>query len=639
MTTPYRQLLDPDDEPISPDTASTFDDILRLRLSRRQMLKTVGAGAAALLLVSSHRGWARETSAHGVSSLRFAEVPRGRDDRLHVPLGYHAEVLLRWGEPLFRDAPTFDPHRQSAQSQRLQFGYNNDFVAYMPLPRGGSRSDHGLLAVNHEYTLGSLMFPDTPHRLSRSAPQVAVEIMAHGMSIVELQRTASGWRLITDSSLNRRITPVTQMRLAGPAAGHRRMKTRYSPDGVTTWGTYANCSGGVTPWGTVLSAEENIQFYFAGNIDGLSEAENYRRFGLPGELLIMPWGRHFRRWHLDVNPNEPLHAGWIVEVDPFDPHSIPVKRTALGRCKHEGCSVHLNTDGRVVCYTGDDQAYEYIYRFVSRDRYDPNDRAANLDLLDDGVLSVAEFNADGKVTWHPLVFGRGPFTEGNGFHSQADVVIDVRKAADRVGATRMDRPESVEVNPVTGSVFVVLTTNNLRTRAEADAANPRAHNMFGHIIELLPPDGDHSAPKFSWELFLLAGDPEHPDHGARYHDHVSENGWLIGPDNCTFDREGRLWISTDGANPYGFADGVWATDVTGAGRALTRHFLRAPVGAEVCGPCFTPDNTTFFCAIQHPGEGSTYKNPATRWPDFRPDYPPRPAVVAVTKDDGGVVGS
>ncbi len=639
MPPPHQRLDDPDDEPVSPGDAATFDSILRLRLSRRETLKALGAGAAMLGLFSDQAVAARGANEGAVSSLIFSEVPRGRDDRLHVPAGYRAQVVLRWGQPMFPGAPAFDPHRQSAQSQQLQIGYNNDFVGYLPLPRGTADSDHGLLAVNHEYTLGSLMFPETTHRLLRPVPQVATEMMAHGMSIVELRRTASGWRLITDSAFNRRITPLTRMRLSGPAAGHPRMKTRYSPDGAVTWGTYANCSGDVTPWGTVVTAEENIQFYYSGLGDGLPEEENYRRFGMHGGLLTMPWGRHFQRWNLALNPNEPLHAGWIVEVDPFDPTSTPVKRTALGRCKHEGCCVHVNADGRVVCYLGDDQEYEYVYRFVTRDRFHPDRRAENLQLLDDGILSVAEFDATGTVTWHPLVFGRGPLTQRNRFHSQADVVIDLRKAADLVGATRMDRPESVVVNPVTGSVFVVLTANRRRMNAEVDAANPRPHNTFGHILELVPPDGDHSALKFKWEVFLLAGNPGQPEQGAGYHPQVSSNGWLMCPDNCDFDAEGRMWIATDGANLHGLADGVWATDVAGPGRALTRHFLRAPIGAEVCGPCFTPDNTTFFCAIQHPGEGSTYAHPTTRWPDFRADQPPRPAVVAVTREDGGVIGS
>ncbi|MDH3282702.1 MAG: PhoX family phosphatase [Gammaproteobacteria bacterium] len=636
-----RSALDHDDLPVSPDTNPTFEEVIKLRLSRRQALQTLGAGAAVVAALPWTQTRATAGEATGPSSLRFAEVSHGRDETLHVPPGYHAQVVLRWGDPLFPASPDFDPARQSAASQRLQFGYNNDYVVYLPIPRGESRSDHGVLAVNHEYTIGSLMFPDSPAQFASSKKHVAVEIMAHGMSIAEVRRTPRGWHIMIDSGLNRRITPLTELRMSGPAAGHPRLRTPYSKDGVLTWGTYANCAGGVTPWGTVLTAEENIQFYFEGSIDAAPEVENYRRLGLgtPGVPAFFRWHRHYRRWNLQSNPNEPLHVGWIVEVDPYDPLSKPVKRTALGRCKHEGCNVFINRDGRIVCYMGDDQHYEYVYRFVTQRRYDPKDRLANVDLLDEGVLSVAEFNATGKIIWHPLIYGQGPLTERNGFRSQGDVVIDLRKAADLVGATRMDRPEGIGVNPVTNSVFVLLTENSYRAHHDAHPANPRGWNISGHILELTPPEGDHAAPEFNWELFLLAGNPANPDHRARYHGLTTEHGWLVNPDNCTFDRQGRLWITTDNGVRHQYADGVWACDVFGPGRALTRHFLRAPVGAEVCGPCFTPDDTTFFCAIQHPAEGTSFRNPATRWPDFRLDHPPRPAVVAVTKNDGGVIGT
>jgi len=313
-------------------------------------------------------------------------------------------------------------------------------------------------------------------------------------------------------------------------------------------------------------------------------------------------------------------------------------------------------DGRVAVYSADDERYEYVYRFVTAGRLDPSDRRANANLLDQGTLSAARFDADGTVTWLPLVHGRGPLVPANGFSSQADVLVEARRAADLVGATPMDRPEDVEPDPVSGRVYVVLTYNERRkpkddpsARERADAANPRPGNRWGHVIELIPPGGtgraaDHTADTYRWEFFILAGDPGKPEQGAKYGPGLSPSGWLAAPDNVAFDPRGRVWIATDGmptqAQPPA-ADALYAADTAGPGRAVTRRFFAAPQGAEVCGPVLTPDGRTLFLAVQHPGEGrgSTFDNPTTRWPDFTPGMPPRPAIVVITKRDGGEIGS
>jgi len=612
-------------------TNPEFAAVLARSLRRREFLgwgMTLGGAMRSLAAVA-------ETSE--ATTLSFTEVEQGLDAQLTIPPGYRVQVLLRWGDPLFSTAPAFAFAHQSAAVQEQQFGFNNDFIGFLSLPFGSQSSDHGLLVVNHEYTDSTLMFPTGPqsHELDRA--QVDIEIAAHGLSVVEIRRDRDGqWRVVRDSAYNRRLTPLTPMLLSGPAAGHERLRTLYSQDGRHTLGTYGNCAGGVTPWGTILTGEENVDAYFCGELAGLPEAENYARFGM--ELNGRSWGHHYPRWDLAQNPQEPLHVGWIVEIDPFDPNSVPKKRTALGRCKHEGCNVFVDAEGTVVAYSGDDSRFEYLYKFVCARRFDPADRAANLDLLDEGTLYVARFEDDNTLHWLPLIHGEGPLTAANGFHSQGDVVIDLRKAADLVGATKMDRPEDVEVNPVTGHVYAMLTNNSQREPAQVDAVNPRARNEHGQIVEFWPESGRHADTVFRWELFLVAGDPAREPF-TLYHPKLGPNGWLSCPDNCAFDGFGNLWIATDGAEDSGVADGVWATEVSGSHRALTKRFLRAPIGAEICGPFFTPDNTSFFCAVQHPGQDSALQAPSTRWPDFDPNLPPRPAVVVITKEDGGRVGS
>lgn len=626
-------------------TGRSFDDVLASRLSRRAALTGLGA-----TVVATTSGLMKTTQAAptGPSSLAFKELALGLDQRDHVAEGYDIQVLVRWGDKVAADAPAFDPNNVTAASQEKQFGYNNDFLAYLPLPVGSRSSENGLLVVNHEYTNTNLIFAGIGEgRASRTRAtkaQCEAELAAHGLSVLEIRKAGNGWQVVENSRYNRRIHGNTPITVSGPAAGHDKLKTSADPTGMRVLGTLNNCAGGWTPWGTMLTAEENFNGYFGGNADGMPDRELYRRYGVSADSWYA-WWRHIDRFNVEKERNEPNRHGWIVEFDPYDPAATPVKRTALGRFKHEGCHSVLAPDGRVVIYSGDDERGEYVYKFVTEGRYNPNDRAANRDLLDRGTLFVAQFHDNGGVIWLPIVHGQRPLTAANGFDSQADILINTRRAGDLLAATPMDRPEDIEPNPVTGRVTLILTNNSQRTADRVNRVNPRAPNPHGHIIEIIPPAGaggpDHASVEARWEMFLLAGKPG-IDAGSRYHRMISEHGWLSCPDNCAFDSQGRIWIATDGApTAAGIADGVWAADVSGPGRALTRHFYHAPTGAEVCGPIFTPDDRNLFLAIQHPGEneGSTFERPSTRWPDFQNNLPPRPAVVVVTKRDGGVIGS
>ncbi|TCT02371.1 hypothetical protein EDC64_11314 [Aquabacter spiritensis] len=531
----------------------------------------------------------------------------------------------------------------------MQFGYNNDFVGYIPRP-GGDPAARGLLVVNHEYTSADMMFPGIgPQRAKDGFPgmtreRVDVEMAAHGGSVIEIARIDGRWRVVPDAQEARRITATTPMHLTGPAAGDDLLKTAADPEGRTVLGMINNCAGGITPWGTWLTCEENFNLYFLGTAQAHPRPAALKRYGIPAAYYA--WGKFHDRFDISKTPNEPNRFGWVVEIDPLDPASTPKKRTAMGRFKHEGAANVVNRDGRFVVYQGDDQRMDYVYRFVTARAYDPADRAANRDLLDAGTLSVAVFHPDGTGEWRPLVFGQGPLVPQNGFASQAQILIEARFAGDALGATKMDRPEDVEVNPATGKVYVMLTSNDARKESETDAANPRANNAFGHIVEIMPEGGDHAADRFSWEILVKCGDPAIAAVGATFSSATTGYGWFANPDNCAVDSAGRLWVATDGnsAGSTGRTDGIWGVETEGAGRATAKRFFSVPIGAEMCGPYFTPDDTTFFVAVQHPGESedgrlSSFDDPSTRWPDFQPDMPPRPSVVAITKIGGGRVGT
>lgn len=656
---------------VNPSRAPTIGDVIAARMGRRGMLRgmlgvtamSMAAGGLTQALMSSTAIAATAAD----SQFKFKEVPHGVDEKHHLAEGYDAQVLLRWGDPVTAGAPDFDPMTQTAAKQAMQFGYNCDYVGFTPLPYGSKNGAHGLLCVNHEYTIPQLMFPGVPAPasgrtdLSKITAEMAnIEMAAHGGSVVEVRRGAAGkWSYVRDSRFNRRITMMTEMKITGAAAGDARLRTKADPTGAKVLGMVNNCAGGMTPWGTWLSGEENFHGYFQGKLpEGHAETVNHKRYGVPDGWYN--WGQYHDRMDVAKEPNEPNRFGWIVEIDPYDPTSTPVKRTALGRFKHEGAESIINQDGRLVVYLGDDERYEYVYKFVSTNRVDLNNREANRDLLDNGTLFVAKYSENGDVLWMPIVWGTGPLTPANGFNNQADVLIEARRAADLLGATPMDRPEDVEPNPKTNKVYVTLTNNERRKADDANEArrpnkmNPRATNLWGQIIEMIPPGGDHAALTFKWEMLIICGNPADGAVKGVYHSATSKDGWFACPDNMAIDHAGRTWFGTDQgtgwARASGSADGIWAVETEGPLRGYSRQFWRNPVGAEICGMSFLPDDRTLTIAVQHPAADgarqykgfereSTFADPATRWPDFKADMPPRPSVVFVTKTDGGVIGS
>ncbi|ATY16913.1 DUF839 domain-containing protein [Amycolatopsis sp. AA4] len=580
----------------------------------------------------------------------FTPVPPNKLDAVSIPDGYAQHVVIRWGDPVVPGAPKFDFRKQTAAAQAKQFGYNNDFVGLIPQDPLGLRN---LLVVNHEYTTEVHLFPaDQYDPANPTEEQVKIAWAAHGLSVLQTLRDPIGGALRTvPSPLNRRITLDTIFEVRGPAAGSKYLKTSADPSGKRVRGTQNNCSGGVTPWGTVLSGEENFHQYFAhaDKVSDPTEAARLKRYAVGTGESTRKWERFDKRWDVSREPNEPNRFGWVVEIDPNDPNSTPVKHTALGRFKHEAANVKITADGRVAVYSGDDERFEYIYKFVSKGKYKKGNSALarrhNSALLDEGTLYVAKFSGnspgeidgsgklpadgefDGTGEWIPLASGDKSFVDG---FTAEEVYVFTRQAADRAGATKMDRPEDIEPNPVNGRIYAALTNNSDRGaagKAAPDEANPRTRNKNGHILEWDEDRGDAASTRFSWRLLLVCGDPATADtyFGGFPKDQVSP---ISCPDNVAFDPHGNLWISTDG-NTLGANDGLFSVPVTGPERGHVKQFLSVPVGAETCGPVVTEN--LVLVAVQHPGEDApSSANPTSHWPDGGSSQP-RPAIVSVWK--------
>lgn len=631
------------------DADSEFTQLVEKAISRRQFLRRTGlAGLGAFFMatpltqaIAEAVSTTTETSKITPSTLLgFKSIPASTADTVVVPEGYKYQVLISWGDPIFPDAPEFDPSGKTPASvQEKQFGDNTDGMTLFPIDE-----NRAVLAVNNEYINPELMFAHQGKEMT--ADDVKTAQAAHGVSIFEIVKKDGKWVVDKSGKLNRRITATTPMEITGAAAGHALMQTSADSTGTKVLGTMNNCANGYTPWGTYLTCEENFNNYFGTADDKFELNDQMKRYGVEAKEKRYQWSKFDERFDIAKNPNEMNRFGWVVEIDPMNPESTPKKRTALGHIKHENAALTVNSDGHVVVYMGDDERGEYLYKFVSSGKYNEKDAKANVNLLETGTLYVAKFNSannelKGQGEWIELTHGKNGLTKENGFADQGEVLIKTRQAATQVGGTTMDRPEWVAIHPNGKSIFCTLTNNKNRGKKDnqpIDGVNPRAENPYGHIVRWMPANGDHAANTFDWDLFVLAGNPTlHKEGLMAGSANITPENMFNSPDGLGFDKDGRLWILTDGnySNEKEFA-GMGNNQMLCADPSTgeIRRFLTGPIGCEVTGLTFTPDYKTMFVGIQHPGEDLL--------PSHFPaggDSKPRSTVIVVTREDGGVIGA
>ena len=607
-----------------------FDEVVEAAMSRRGFMGGVlafGSGAA-VMGTSMLKG----TTAIAGQADRFAfeQLAPQTDGTVHVPEGYEWEVLVRWGDPLFSDAPAFDAAMgiPTEGSDRV-FGENTDGMELFKV------GNHELLVVNSEYVNPKINLAHTDDGMPTSAEDVLRLQNFQGVSVMEVTEGPNGWDVVVDSPFNRRIHHNTPMRLDGPAAGNDLLKTQADPTGTVSLGTFNNCGSGRTPWGTYLTCEENFNGYFGATeepaLDDV-QAAGFARYGVSTAVDPNRYNYHGfdARFDISKNPNEPHRAGYIVEIDPAKPDSTPVKHTALGRFKHENAAYALAPDGRVIVYMGDDERGEFMYKWLSRDKYVPGGDTST--LLSEGQLYVARFNDDMSGEWVALT----PAATGM---SEADIAIFSRMAASKVGATTMDRPEWIAVNPTAVEGYCCLTNNRNRgvkpnaggDDTSVNGPNPREANNFGQIVRWRPSGDTHASNTFEWDLYVMAGNPETQEGLYKGSANINAGNMFNSPDGMQFDSTGIMWIQTDGddSNAGDFA-GMGNNQML-AGDPVTgeiRRFLTGPNGSEVTGLTWSADRRTMFVGIQHPdapfpdGEGAL----------------PRSSIVAVKRSDGALVG-
>ncbi|WP_417270422.1 PhoX family protein [Celeribacter sp.] len=613
----FDELRDP-----RPDN-NAFDAVVDRAMSRRGFLGGVlafGSGAAVMGagVLGSVRGAQAQTS-------HFAFTPIGisTDYDIHVPDGYEWNVLTRWGDPLFSDAKSaYSPVGgvDVSMSDRV-FGENTDGMELF------TDGDKEIIAVNSEYVNPKINLPEASAGMPQSADEVTLLKNLQGVTVMEVAKTEKGYGVVLDSPYNRRITHETAMTMDGPVAGSDLVKTNADPEGLSPKGTMNNCGSGRTLWGTYLTCEENFNGYF-GATSPVEGTEGNIRYGIGGEGRYA-YEKFDPRFDLAAEPNEPHRHGWVTEIDPLDPESTPVKHSALGRFKHENAEMVQANDGRVVVYMGDDERGEFIYKYVSNGTYNEGGSADG--LLSDGQLYVAKFNDDLTGEWLPLT------PEATGMTIE-EILVFARIAGSKVGATTMDRPEWIAANPLKCEAYCALTNNKNRgvkpnaggDDTPATGPNPRETNNYGQIVRWMPTGEDHGAQTFTWDLYVMAGNPDVYDNAYGGSENITAGNMFNSPDGMAFSSDGMLWIQTDGDDSNeGEFEGQGNNQML-VGDPVTgeiARFLTAPNGAEVTGLCWSADKKTAFVGIQHPG-GS--------WPDGAGK--PRSSVISVWRKDGAMIG-
>ncbi|MFT3735787.1 MAG: PhoX family phosphatase [Rhodocyclaceae bacterium] len=713
---------------LNPSANDSIHDVIdQIEPSRRRFIK----GAASSSMLAAAGG---VTMSGILNTVEAAPIPAGSGqqvgigfesiapdtlpvvDAVRVPDGYTAELLVAWGDPITPAGAAFESNAsQNADAQEEQYGAHTDGMHFFPFTsRGKPLSDRGVLCANNEYTQEEILHPDglvgaSGYGIAKCRKSQA----AHGISVLEVRKLGGKWQVVKDSPYGRRLTANTPMIFSGPAAGHDLLKFNDyditptgsvktgTTDGFKVYGTQNNCANGFTPWGTYLTCEENWNGYFGsttGSVPSTASGEtgkNYNRYGITAAGFGYLWHTADERFDVSKNPNEPNAFGWVVEVDPFNPDSTPIKRTALGRFKHESAQHVVDAANNVALYMGDDERNEYIYKFVCSGKYNASNRAANLNLLDSGTLYVAKFNSDLSGQWIPLLPGtlgtngvalrdNANFAGANDADVLARILIKARMAADAVGATMMDRPEWTAARPRLNGygkieLYCTLTNNNRRgsaasptnnaadgsttagsARPAVDTANPRANNLYGHIIRWQENGDSVLATGFTWNIFAQCGDSvttktPYAQYAGDIVDNPAGSADIGAPDGLWFDWFGRLWVQTD---QIGDGSGDWiniganSLSCADPNTKEFRRFLTGPNKCEVTGITMTPDGKTLFVGIQHPGEESTAANPTqfSNWPASQwsfasdgvtalPGGRPRSGVVVITKNDGGVIGA
>ncbi|EPC9468738.1 PhoX family protein [Campylobacter lari] len=559
--------------------------------------------------------------------LNFKEIPASTEDKVIVPDDYKADILISWGDPLFGKASIYDEEKnidkKAVENAKLTFGDNNDGMSFFPLSK-----DRAILAINNEYINPEIMFKHQGKNLSLE--DILYEQANLGVSIFEIKKEKDQWSVVLDSKYNRRIDANTKMSISGPA------KQQVLQNENFIYGTLNNCANGKTPWGTYLTCEENINDFFGSLDEKIKFSKEQLRFGFKAQSQY-GWEKFDERFDLSKNPNEANKFGWVVEIDPFDPNSIPIKRTALGRFKHENAELIVEDDGTVVIYMGDDEVNEFIYKFISKHKYKKGLDTSK--ILDEGTLYVAQFNGKigdfrGSGKWIELEYGKNNLNKENGFNSQADVLINARIAGTIVNATPMDRCEWIASHKESGSKEVFATLTNNKKNNNPNPANPRTKNIYGQIIKW-EHKNSHKDDEFTWEIFALAGNPDNQTSLNKGSNNITSNNKFNSPDGLSFDRDGRLWIQTDGnySNQEEF-EGMGNNCMLAANPKTgeIKRFLTGPIACEITGIAFSQDYKTMFVGIQHPGE----KLKGSQFPYGKT---PRSSIIAISKIDGGVIGS